>query len=135
VWKNDPYLASFGERYFDGALSEQCFAYEECTAAQNDGTTFFAGMTCNTTTSPCGVQQFASAGKWVGEVEYKYGVTGEDGVVCDPSQTCTLRQNSSGYLEVPFSTFCADAYGGFGLSAMRKYESDNLVAASTFGCW
>ena len=65
LWKNDPYLASFGVRYFDGALAEQCFEYGECTGAQNDGTTFFPGLTCNTTNLQCGVQQFATAGKWV----------------------------------------------------------------------
>ncbi len=47
LWKNDPYLASFGLRYFDGALSEQCFSYRECTASQNAGIRFFPGMKCN----------------------------------------------------------------------------------------
>ena len=54
LWKNEPYLASFGARYFDGALSEQCYSYDECTAAQNDGTAVPAsgGLVCNTTTFP-----------------------------------------------------------------------------------
>ena len=90
LWKNDPYLASFGERYFDGALSEQCFSFRECTARQNDGIRFFPGMRCNMTSLRCGVGQFAAAGKWVGEVEYKWGVPHEDGVVCDPGQHCIL---------------------------------------------
>lgn len=137
LWKNDPDLASFGVRYFDGALSEQCFAYQECTAAQNDGTTFFPGWTCNTTTFPCGVQQFALAGKWVGEAEYKFGVAGEDGVVCDPEQSCALRASGGNFVEVPFSFFCSHVYdaSGFDLSAVRLSESDQLDGTEVFPCW
>jgi hypothetical protein len=134
LWKNDPLLASFGVRYFDGALSEQCFAYEECTAAQNDGYTFFPGLTCDTTTMPCGVAQFAAAGKWVGEVEYKWGLPGEDGVVCDPGQACTLHQSGGAYTEVPYATFCNDVYTGFGFSAWRASESDILDGTRSFYC-
>jgi hypothetical protein len=135
LWKNDPYLASFGKRYFDGALSEQCFTFEECTAAQNDGTTFFPGLTCNTTTNPCGVAQFASAGKWVGEVEYKWGVPGEDGVVCDPAQHCTLRASGGTYSEVPYATFCSHVYTADGFAAWRPFESDALDGSHSFYCW
>jgi hypothetical protein len=135
LWKNDPYLASLGVRYFDGALAEQCFEYQECTSAQNDGTTFFPGLTCDTTTLQCGVQQFATAGKWVGEVEYKFGVAGEDGVVCDPTQTCTLKQSGGSYTEVPYSTFCSDVYNGLRFSAWRASESDLLNGTESYYCW
>ena len=135
LWKNDPYLASFGVRYFDGALSEQCLAYQECTTQQNDGTTFFPAMTCNTSSLQCGVAQFAAAGKWVGEVEYKWGVAGEDGVVCDPGQSCTLRQSGGSYTEVPYATFCSDVYRGLRFSAWRPFESDSLDGTHSFYCW
>lgn len=139
LWKNDPYLASFGERYFDGALSEQCFQYQECTAAQNAGITFFPRMKCNMTSLKCGVAQFAAAGKWVGEVEYKWGVRGEDGVVCDPGQRCAVRMRNGNYTEVPFKFFCSSAYRvaphGFGFAAWRAYESDALNGRDSFYCW
>jgi hypothetical protein len=135
VWKTDPYLASFGVRYFDGALSEQCYQYEECTARQNAGITFFAGMRCNLTTLACGVGQFAAAGKWVGEVEYKWGVRGEDGVVCDPGQRCALSVHHGTRVEVPYRTFCKAVYGGYRFSAWRAYESDAINGRHSFYCW
>jgi hypothetical protein len=135
IWKNDAALASFGVRYFDGALAEQCFEYEECTTAQNQGTTVFPGLTCNSSTFKCGVQQFATAGKWVGEVEYKWGVRGEDGVVCDSGQRCTLEQRNGNYTEVPYATFCSDVYKGSGFSAWRASESDLLNGTESYYCW
>jgi hypothetical protein len=135
LWKNDPYLASFGLRYFDGALSEQCFAYRECTAAQNAGIHFSPGMRCNTTSFKCGVAQFAAAGKWVGEVEYKWGVRGENGVVCNPSERCKLRRRHGNYVEVPYAKFCSAVYGRLRFAALRKYESDALNGRETFACW
>lgn len=139
LWKNDPYLASFGERYFDGALSEQCFSYRECTARQNAGIRFFPGTRCNMTSLKCGVAQFAAAGKWVGEVEYKWGVRGEDGVVCDPRQRCAVRMRGGNYTEVPYKYFCSSVYtsppGGFGFAAWRAYESDALNGRDSFYCW
>lgn len=139
LWKNDPYLASFGERYFDGALSEQCFSYRECTARQNAGIRFFPGMRCNMTSLECGVAQFAAAGKWVGEVEYKWGVRGENGVVCDPRQRCVLRMRGGNYTEVPYRFFCSSTYrlraGSFRFSAWRAYESDALNGRDSFYCW
>jgi hypothetical protein len=139
LWKNEPYLASFGRRYFDGALSEQCYAFHECTASQNDGTAFFPGLTCNTSTYPCGVAQFAAVGKWVGEVEYKWGVPGESGVVCDPGQSCKLQSGGGSYTEVPYATFCAAVYrlppAGYGFSAWRAYESDAINGTDSFYCW
>ncbi|MHB8691872.1 MAG: endo alpha-1,4 polygalactosaminidase [Solirubrobacteraceae bacterium] len=135
LWKNDPYLASFGARYFDGALSEACFEYGECTAGRLDGTTFFPGLTCNTSSLRCGVAQFASAGKWVGEVEYKWGVLGEDGVVCDPGQSCTLRTSQGNFTEVPYSTFCSDVYGALRFSAWRASQSNVLNGTQSYYCW
>jgi hypothetical protein len=134
LWKNDPLLASFGKRYFDGSLSEQCYEYQECTAAQLDGTTFFPGLSCNTTSYQCGVAQFAAANKWVGEVEYKWGVPNEDGVVCDPGQTCTLKQNNGSYTEVPFTTLCSLVFRGFGFYAWRAYESNSLDGSHSSYC-
>jgi hypothetical protein len=135
LWKNEPFLASFGNRYFDGALSEQCFEYQECTSAQEDGTTFFPGLTCNTTSYPCGVAQFVTANKWVGETEYKWGVPGEDGVVCDPGQACTLKASNGSYTEAPFATFCSLVFKGFRFSAWRPYESDSIDGTHSFYCW
>ena len=135
LWKNDPYLASFGERYFDGALSEQCFSFRECTARQNDGITFFPGMRCNMTSLRCGVGQFAAAGKWVGEVEYKWGVPHEDGVVCDPGQHCILRSRGGNYSEVPYKYFCATVYRGYRFAAWRPYESDAIDGRASYYCW
>ncbi len=135
LWKNDPYLASFGERYFDGALSEQCFQFRECTTQQTAGVSFFPGMKCNTTSWKCGVAQFAGASKWVGEVEYKWGVPHEDGVVCDPSQRCTLRTRHGNYVEVPYADFCHAVYTGYGFAAWRAYESDAINGRDSFYCW
>ena len=135
LWKNEPFLASFGNRYFDGALSEQCFEYQECTSTQLDGTAFFPGLTCDTTSYLCGVAQFAAASKWVGETEYKWGVPGEDGVVCDPGQACTLRQSNGAYTEAPFATFCSLVFKGFGFSAWRPYKSNSLDGTHSFYCW
>lgn len=137
--ENDPYLAAFGKRYFDGALSEECFKYQECTATQTDGTSYFPGSGCNTTTNPCGVAQFAAAGKWVGEVEYKWGVPGEDGAVCDPGQSCTRTITGGSYVEVPLTAFCNRVYrsapGGLGFAAWRPYESDALDGTRSFTCF
>jgi hypothetical protein len=139
LWKNDPYLASFGNRYFDGALSEQCFSFRECSAKQNAGITFFPGMRCNMGSLKCGVAQFAAAGKWVGEVEYKFGVPGDDGAVCDPGQHCVLRVRSGNYTEVPYGFFCSAVYRlapkGFGFSAWRAFESDALGGRHSLRCW
>lgn len=135
LWKNDPYLASFGVRYFDGALSEQCFQYRECTTGQNAGIRFFAGMRCNTTSWKCGVAQFAASGKWVGEVEYKWGVPHEDGVVCDPRQHCALRSRGGNYTEVPYRYFCATAFRGYRFAAWRAYESDAIDGRDSYYCF
>jgi hypothetical protein len=122
LWKNDPYLASFGARYFDGALSEQCYSYGECTAVQNDGT-----GTCNLTANPCGVAVFAQAGKWVGEVEYPPS-PGQPGV-CTPTQTCAGSRS--------FTQFCNTTWrlppNGFGFAAWRAIVA--LDGRTFYSCW
>jgi hypothetical protein len=66
--------------------------------------------------------------------EYKWGVPNEDGVVCDPGQTCTLKQNNGSYTEVPFTTFCSSVFRDFGFSAWRAYESNSLDGSHSFYC-
>lgn len=116
LWKNDPYLASWATHYFDGAISEQCYQYTECTPSQNAG---FDG--CDTTTDPCGVSVFTSAGDWVGEVEYSY--------VCAPGASCAGRRS--------FSNYCATVWqeppGGYGFAA---FKADlNLDGNGWYPCW
>lgn len=116
-------------------VSEQCFGFRECTARQNDGITFFPRMRCNMTSLRCGVGQFAAAGKWVGEVEYKWGVPHEDGVVCDPGQHCILRSHRGNYSEVPYKYICATVYRGYRFAAWRPYESDAIDGHASYYCW
>jgi len=122
LWKNDPLSASFGVRYFDGALSEQCYSFSECTPAQESG---FHG--CNLTTNRCGVQVFTDAGKWVGEVEYP--PRAGSGGVCTPSQSCTGAAK--------FQTFCATTERlpptGYGFAAWRA--DLELDGRSNDHCW
>jgi hypothetical protein len=122
LWKNDPLSAGFGVRYFDGALSEQCYSFAECTTAQENG---FRG--CNLATNKCGVQVFADAGKWVGEVEYP-PLPGSGGV-CTPSQACTGKTN--------FQTLCSTTWQvpptGYGFAAWRA--DLNLDGLTYFPCW
>jgi hypothetical protein len=122
IWKNDPFQASFGVRYFDGALSEQCYSNQECTPAQNDGS-----QGCNVTTNPCGVAVFAQAGRWVGEVEYP-PAAGQPGV-CDPGQNCSGAAK--------FVTYCNATWrlppNGFGFAAWRA--DVNLDGGVFFACW
>lgn len=108
IWKNDPLSVSFGVTYFDGALSEQCYSFSECTPGQESG---FHG--CNLTSNPCGVQVFANDGKWVGEVEYPPS-PGNPGV-CAPAQSCPGPRN--------FAAFCRAVWprppAGDGFAAWR----------------
>ena len=30
LWKNSPYLSSWGRRYTDGAVVEECYVYDKC---------------------------------------------------------------------------------------------------------
>jgi hypothetical protein len=116
LYKNDPLSTSFGVKYFDGALSEQCYQFSECTPQQESGTDG-----CNLTTDPCGVRVFSDAGKWVGEVEY--------GFVCTPGKNCSGRHN--------FNTYCDTTYrlppAGFGFSA---WHADVNLDGKVFDpCW
>lgn len=120
IWKNNDEDTSFGVRYFDGALSEQCYSFTQCTPQQevNNG-----APGCDLNQNPCGVQVFADAhkwfpghvDKWVGEVEYD-------------------DQLPSGF---SFSAFCRQTWqlepAGFGLSA---WLANSALDASTFRpCW
>jgi hypothetical protein len=120
IWKNNDEDTSFGVRYFDGALSEQCYSFTQCTPQQevNNG-----APGCDLIQNPCGVQVFADAhkwfpgqvDKWVGEVEYD-------------------DQLPPGF---SFSAFCRQTWqlepAGFGLSA---WLANSALDASTFRpCW
>jgi endo-alpha-1,4-polygalactosaminidase (GH114 family) len=120
IWKNNDEDTSFGARYFDGAISEQCYSFAQCTPQQevNNG-----APGCDLNQNPCGVQVFADAhkwfpgqvDKWVGEVEYD-------------------DQLPSGF---SFSAFCRQTWqlepAGFGLSA---WLANSALDASTFRpCW
>jgi len=78
LWKNSPYLSSWGRQYTEGAVVEECYVSHNCTA----WTDF--------TTDKTGRQP---TGKWVGEAEYR-----DDDYVCDPGRTCPTARE--------FSTFC-----------------------------
>jgi hypothetical protein len=80
IWKNEPYVTAWGSTYADGAIVEQCYQYSECFASQNAGAKPLPGVTCTqlSGSTPCGWDDFAVAGKWVGEAEYGY--------VCDPGK-------------------------------------------------
>ncbi len=116
LWKNDPYLAGWATSYFDGALSEQCYQYAECTPQQNAG-----ANGCNLSTHPCGVSLFEAAGKWVGEVEYAD--------VCAPDRSCQGRRS--------FARFCQTVWSepprGLGFAAF-KAELD-LDGRGWYPCW
>jgi hypothetical protein len=120
IWKNNDEDTSFGVRYFDGALSEQCYSQRQCTPQQEVSN---GAPGCNLTNNPCGVQVFAYADKWVpgmpdkwvGEVEYD-------------------DQAPPGF---SFSAFCQQTWQlpptGFGLSA---WLANSALDASTFQpCW
>jgi len=92
LWKNSPLLSSWGRQYTEGAVVEECYVSQACTAAQFQGSTQY-GFTCNGLkgTTPCGWDDFTTdktarqpAGKWVGDAEYT-----DDDYVCAPGQQCT----------------------------------------------
>lgn len=116
LWKNDPYLAGWAVDYFDGAISEQCYQYAECTPQQNNG-----ANGCNLTGHPCGVSVFTAAGKWVGEVEYGY--------VCSPTQSCSGRKSFTDYC----GTVWQEPAAGYGFAA---FKADlELDGAGWYPCW
>jgi hypothetical protein len=101
LWKNSPYLSSWGRQYTDGAVVEECYVSQDCTAAQLQGSTQY-GITCTSLQqpAPCGWTDFTTdktghqpTGKWVGEAEYT-----DDDYVCAPGRTCPTARE--------FSTFC-----------------------------
>jgi len=101
LWKNSPLLSSWGRQYTDGAVVEECYVSQACTAAQFQGSTQY-GFTCGslTGTTPCGWDDFTTdktarqpTGKWVGEAEYT-----DDDYVCAPGRACPAARE--------FSTFC-----------------------------
>jgi hypothetical protein len=99
LWKNAPELASWGVRYTDGAVVEECYVYHQCAS-------------WNVFTGDKTAQQ--PTGKWVGEAEY-----GADHYVCNPGQTgarCTGRRS--------FAAFCRAVYARpDGFSAV-KFDVD-----------
>jgi hypothetical protein len=101
LWKNSPYLSSWGRQYTEGAVVEECYVSADCTAAQLQGSRQY-GITCTSLTAgtPCGWTDFSTdktrqqpTGKWVGEAEYT-----DDDYVCAPGQACPAPRE--------FSTFC-----------------------------
>jgi hypothetical protein len=96
LWKNSPLLASWGVRYTDGAVVEECYTYGGCPSWD----VFTTGRTAHQPT-----------GKWVGEAEY-----GADHFVCDPGQSCPHRRQ--------FATFCARVYAPPGGFAAVKFDVD-----------
>jgi hypothetical protein len=105
LWKNSPYLTSWGRHYTDGAVVEECYLSHACFAAQFEGSRQY-GITCTGLHSgtPCGWDDFTTdatprqpAGKWVGEAEYA-----DDDYVCAPGIKCPTARE--------FSTFCHVVY-------------------------
>ena len=70
LWKNEPYLTYWAVSRFDGVLNEQCYQYQECTAAQDAGSS--TNPACNTSDKKCGYDDFIAQGMFVAEVEYSY---------------------------------------------------------------
>ena len=119
LWKNSPYLSSWGREYADGAIVEECYLDHACFASQLKGSSQY-GITCTALSgaTPCGWDDFTTdatreqpTGKWVGEAEY----TGDD-YVCDPGQKCPVPRE--------FSTFCRTVYSPpYGFAAV-KFDDD-----------
>jgi hypothetical protein len=94
LWKNSPRLATWGARYTDGAVLEECYLYRQCGAWH----VFTADRTAAQPT-----------GKWVGEAEY-----GADHYVCNPGQRCSGRRS--------FAAFCRSVYAGPDGFAAVKFD-------------
>ena len=119
LWKNSPYLSSWGREYTDGAVVEECYLSKACFAAQLAGSSQY-GITCTGLhgSTPCGWDDFTTdvtrhqpTGKWVGEAEYT-----DDGYVCAPGRTCPPARE--------FKTFCDSVYApSYGFTAVL-FESD-----------
>jgi hypothetical protein len=119
LWKNSPYLSSWGRDYADGAIVEECYLDHACFASQFTGSSQY-GITCTALSgaTPCGWDDFSTdvtreqqTGKWVGEAEY----SGDD-YVCNPGQKCPGPRE--------FSTFCRTVYSPpYGFAAV-KFDDD-----------
>jgi hypothetical protein len=105
LWKNSPYLTSWGRHYTDGAVVEECYVSQDCFAAQFHGSSQY-GITCTSLRggTPCGWDVFTTdvtarqpTGKWVGEAEYV-----EDDYVCDPGRKCPTARE--------FASFCRSVF-------------------------
>jgi hypothetical protein len=128
LWKNSPYLSSWGRQYADGAIVEECYLYHDCLASQYQGSSQY-GITCTALhgPTPCGWDDFTTdvtseqpTGKWVGEAEYS-----GDGYVCNPGQKCSVPRE--------FSTFCRTVYApSYGFAAV-KFD-DDLDGATFYPC-
>jgi hypothetical protein len=119
LWKNSPYLSSWGRQYSDGAVVEECYLSKACFAAQLTGSSQY-GITCTGLHggTPCGWDDFTTdvtrhqpTGKWVGETEYT-----DDGYVCAPGRSCPPARE--------FKTFCTSVYApSYGFTAVL-FESN-----------
>jgi hypothetical protein len=119
LWKNSPYLSSWGREYADGAIVEECYLDHACFASQFKGSDQY-GIACTALSgaTPCGWDDFTTdatreqpTGKWVGEAEY----SGDD-YVCNPGQKCPVPRE--------FSTFCRTVYSPpYGFAAV-KFDDD-----------
>ncbi len=110
LWKNSAYLASWGRRYTDGAVVEECYTFSPCFSTGFAGQTHL-GVTCTALSgpTPCGWDAFTTdvtpqqpTGKWVGEIEY-----GDDHFVCNPGKACAGPRAYSAYCK----TVYAPSYG------------------------
>ena len=110
MWKNSAYLSSWGRRYTDGAVVEECYVYNECFSANQAGTSHL-GINCTAVggATPCGWDDFTTdttahqpTGKWVGEIEY-----GDDHFVCNPGRACAGRKSYAAYCNAVY----APSYG------------------------
>jgi Glycoside-hydrolase family GH114 len=119
LWKNSPLLSSWGRRYADGAVVEECYLNHGCTAAQLRGTAQY-GITCTGLhgATPCGWDDFTAdataqqpTGKWVGEAEYT-----DDHYVCNPGRGCAGRRG--------FAAFCRSVYTPPDGFAAVKFDAD-----------
>ena len=112
LWKNSPLLSSWGRRYSDGAVLEECYPYRQCTSKQLAGTSAY-GIHCTLLSGPrpCGWDDFTTLGKWVGDAEYV-----EDHYVCAPSASCAGRHS--------YSRFCYSVYGRPNGFAAVRFDVD-----------
>ena len=108
LWKNSPLLSSWGRRYTDGAVVEECYVGHGCVASQLAGQSNY-GITCTALSgpTPCGWDDFTTDvsarqpnGKWVGEAEYL-----QDHYVCKPGVSCAGKPHRKS-----FSAFCHSVY-------------------------